>query len=127
MPRGKGETILVIDDEAAVREICRQTLEAFGYRVVLASDGAEALSAFASKGEEIAVVLTDVAMPVMDGPATIHVLKRMNPAVRIIATSGRATQDQLSRLASLEVKHVLAKPYTAQELLIELKTILSET
>ena len=126
MPRGNGETILVVDDEPPVREITKKTLEAFGYRVILAADGADAVSIFGSRGGEIDAVLTDISMPIMDGPATIHVLRRMNPQLPIIATSGRATKEQLERIAGLHIDHILAKPSTATELLTEVKRALSK-
>ncbi len=88
LPRGHGELVLVVDDEASVRVITQATLASYGYRVVLACDGAEAVVIYASRQTEIAVVLTDMTMPVMDGAATIQVLKKINPAVRIIAASG---------------------------------------
>jgi PAS domain S-box-containing protein len=122
LPRGNGEVILVVDDEASVRQITQQTLEAFGYRVILASDGSEALAIYATRRAEIAAVLTDMTMPVMDGLATIHVLKKLDPAVRIIAASGRTANSQI---AGLGVKHFLTKPYTAETLLKVLKEMLA--
>ncbi len=126
MPRGNGELILVVDDELAVREITQQTLKTFGYQVVLASDGVEAVAAYARQGAEIAVVLTDVMMPIMDGAATIQVLRRMNPAVRIIGTSGLSAANPVAQAASLGVKHFLPKPYMAVALLKTLRQVLSE-
>jgi PAS domain S-box-containing protein len=125
MPRGAGELILVVDDEVSVRQITQQTLQAFGYRVVLAFDGADAVAIFARQGAEIAAVLTDMMMPVMDGPATIQVLRRMDPAVRIIAASGLSANGHVAYAASLGVKHFLPKPYTAEMLLKALKKVLS--
>lgn len=125
MPRGDGEVILVVDDESSVREITRQTLETFGYRVLLASDGAEAVSVFVRKRDEVKAVLLDMTMPVLDGPATILVLRRMAPDLPIIASSGRTTKAQLAQSAGMNVKHVLAKPYTAGELLKGLKALLA--
>ena len=125
MPRGNGELILVVDDEAAVRQITQQTLEIFGYRVVLAVDGVEGVAVYARLGEEIAAVITDMMMPVMDGPATIEVLRRMNPAVRIIGASGLAADGQVARSVSLGVKHFLPKPFTAETLLKALKDVLA--
>ena len=125
LPRGNGELILVVDDEASVRLITRQTLEAFGYRVVLASDGAEAVAIFARQGAEIAVVLTDMMMPVMDGPATIQVLLRLNPKLPIIAASGLSADGRVTQAASLGVKHFLSKPSSADALLQVLRQILS--
>jgi PAS domain S-box-containing protein len=124
MPRGHGELILVVDDESSVREITRQTLEAFGYRVVLASDGAEAVAIYASRQGEIAVLLTDMMMPGIDGPATIQVLRKMNPTLPIIAASGLSDDGQVARAMSLGVKHFLPKPYTAETLLKTLRAVL---
>jgi PAS domain S-box-containing protein len=126
MPRGNGELILVVDDETSVRQITQQTLEAFGYRVTLAADGAEAVAIYAVRASEIAVVLTDMMMPVMDGASTIRVLRKINPAVRVIGASGLAANSQLTQTASLGVKHFLPKPYTAETLLKTLKQILAE-
>ncbi len=124
LPRGRGEWILVIDDEAAVREITRQTLETFGYRVVLAGDGAEAVAIYAARTAEIAAVLTDMMMPVMDGPATIQILLHINPDVRIIAASGLSSSAGISEVTRLGVKYFLAKPYRAKTLLQTLRKLL---
>lgn len=124
-PRGNGETVLVIDDEASVRQITQQTLEAFGYRVILACDGVEALSIYTRHRDEIAVVLTDMVMPVMDGPTIVQVLRRLNPRLPIMAASGLSTQDYVVRAATMGVKHFLPKPYTAEELLKTLKEVLA--
>ena len=126
LPRGNGELILVIDDEASVRQITKQTLEAFGYRVALAGDGAEAVAVFARRGGEIAAVLTDITMPSMDGWATIPVLRRMNSKVPIIAASGLAANAQVAQLADLGVKHFLPKPFTAETLLKTVRQVLAE-
>lgn len=124
MPQGKGELILVIDDDAAVREITRLTLEIFDYQVLLASDGAEAVALYTARGAEIALVLTDMTMPVMDGPATIALLRKLDPEVRIIAVSGLATDDRIARAAELGIRRFLVKPYTAEALLVALRQVL---
>jgi len=126
LPRGNGELILVVDDESLVRQVTQQTLEAFGYRVILAADGAEALALFATRGAEIAVVLTDMMMPIMDGPATIQVLRKLAPRLPIIAASGLAANDYLTKFANLGVPHFLSKPFTAETLLKVLKQILGK-
>jgi CheY-like chemotaxis protein len=124
LPLGNGELILVVDDEESIRVITQGTLETFGYEVVTASDGTEALALYADRKNEIAVVLTDMVMPFMDGPATIRALKRMNPKVRIIAASGFATSQHTAD-ASLEgVSVFLNKPYTAERLLKALARVL---
>lgn len=117
LPSGQGELILVVDDEAAIREITRQTLENSGYRVVLASDGAEAIATYAVRREEIAAVLTDMMMPTMDGAAAIQAITRINPAAIILAASGLNTLGMEAKATNAGVKHFIPKPYTAETLL----------
>jgi signal transduction histidine kinase/ActR/RegA family two-component response regulator len=124
LPRGDGETILLVDDEASILSTTRQTLEAFGYRVLTAVDGAQAISCYAMHRGEIALVLTDMMRPVMDGPALINALRRIDPKVRIIASSGLHGNE--NRAASTGVKHFLVKPFTADTMLKALRTALVE-
>jgi nitrogen-specific signal transduction histidine kinase/ActR/RegA family two-component response regulator len=124
IPMGEGELILIADDEAAVREITKQILEAYGYRVLLAKDGTEAVVHYAEKREEIRVVVTDMMMPFMDGAATIRALRKIDPGVKIISTSGLATSGQAHEAAGLGVDSFLAKPYTAEALLETLRNVL---
>ena len=127
LPQGQGQTVLVVDDEQTIREITQQTLEAFGYKAILAADGAEAVTRYAQYRDSIAIVLTDMMMPVMDGPATIKVLRNMNPKVKIIAASGIATNEAVNKAAGQGVKHFVSKPYTAESLLKVLQVALAET
>jgi len=117
LPRGHDELVLVVDDEFSIRDITQQTLEAFGYHVLTASDGAEAVALYAKHINEISVVLTDMMMPIMDGQATIQVLMRINPAVRIIAASGIGSGGSVAKASRSGVKYFLLKPYTAETLL----------
>jgi PAS domain S-box-containing protein len=114
---GGGETVLVIDDEEAIREVAQTTLERFGYRTLTADNGATALGIFASHKDEIGVVITDMMMPVMDGPVTIRALQKLNPQVRIIASSGLTDSIATADLDRLGVKTFLIKPYDAKTLL----------
>ena len=120
-PRGSGQLILVVEDEEAVREVTRRILTGHGYQVMLAVDGAEAVREFALHGERIAAVLTDMMMPVMDGTATIHALRAIDPRVRVVAVSGLV--DRSETVLDERTLH-LDKPYTAQELLRALDTVL---
>jgi len=126
LPRGNGETLLVVDDEVSILTITSQTLLAFGYQVLTATDGAHALAIYAKHEKEIAAVLTDMMMPVMDGPATIHALVRMNPAVKIIAASGLNANGNVAKASGAGVKYFLTKPYTAGTLLKTLRTMLDD-
>lgn len=124
---GNQELILVVDDEAAVRSIARQTLEAFGYRVVTAVDGADAMEIFQENSGEIALVLTDIVMPTMDGPALVQALMKMNASARIVAASGVGMNGGVSRATAAGVRHFLAKPYTAESLLTVIHEALNES
>ena len=126
LPRGQGELILLVDDEISILSITRQTLETFGYRVITAEDGAQAIGLYAQSRAEIAVVITDIMMPVMDGPALIAAIRRVNPAARIIAASGLNANGNVARATHAGVKHFLAKPYTADAMLALLRDVLSE-
>jgi CheY-like chemotaxis protein len=126
LPRGNGETVLVIDDEASVVSITSETLQTFGYRVLTATDGAHGVAVYAKHMDEIAVVVTDMMMPIMDGPATIQALRRINPAIKIIAASGLNPDSRVAKATSAMVKHFLMKPYTAGSLLKTMRQVLGE-
>jgi CheY-like chemotaxis protein len=124
LPSGQGELILVVDDEASIREIAKTTLEAFNYRVVTANDGAEAIALFAQQQADIKAVVTDIMMPVMDGLALIRALRKLAPQLPIIASSGLAENARAAEAADEGVKAFLAKPYTAGTLLKLLADVL---
>ncbi|MDB6038085.1 MAG: domain S-box [Verrucomicrobiales bacterium] len=125
LPRGGDELILIVDDEESIRIIAKKTLERFGYRTLLAGNGAEAVGIYAKYHSEIAVVLTDMAMPIMDGPALIIALKTIEPQVLIIASSGHASQGIVTKTLSVGVEYFIPKPYTAEILLCALKTVIT--
>jgi YesN/AraC family two-component response regulator len=101
-------------------------VQAFGYRILTATDGADAVAIYAQHRHEIALVLTDMSMPILDGPAMIHALMRINPAVKIIAASGLNENVNAAKMAGVGIKHFLTKPYTAGTLLKTLRTVLDE-
>jgi len=125
IPRGHGEVILVVDDEAAIRQITQTSLEAYAYQVLTASDGIEALALYAQHKEEIQLVLIDMMMPVMDGLTTIRTLRKIQPQVKMVAVSGLVSNDKLVQARSLGVQRFLYKPYTTKELLKTILDVLS--
>jgi two-component system, cell cycle sensor histidine kinase and response regulator CckA len=114
---GHSELILVVDDEVAVKEITQATLETYGYQVITASDGIEAIARYAEHKHNISAVLLDMMMPSLDSPTTIRTLLKLNPQVKIIAMSGLATNEAVNQTINEGVKAFLAKPFTAVELL----------
>ncbi|WKW12266.1 ATP-binding protein [Pseudogemmatithrix spongiicola] len=88
LPRGRGELVLVVDDEPLIREVVTPTLERNGYTVRSAANGAEGVAAFVEARRDLRLVLTDMAMPVLDGPSMIRAIRAMDAQVPIIGTSG---------------------------------------
>jgi CheY-like chemotaxis protein len=116
--RGNGETVLIIDDERAIARLARISLESHGYTALTALSGREGVELFSRHRDTIRVVVLDLMMPDMDGPATLRALRAIDPDTRILATSGRP-----STVAS-EAQGFLSKPYDAESLVICVHDIL---
>jgi CheY-like chemotaxis protein len=110
--RGQGEVILVADDEQAVLEMVSLTLSEQGYRVITATNGAEAIAKMESSGAPVRLALLDTDMPVMNGPQTISALHAYAPNLPVVLMSGEITSIPGQRNVS-----TLAKPFQLQELL----------
>ena len=108
-PSGRGETILVVEDERTVRESCRRTLESLGYRVSTARNGEEALATYRSEGG-FDLVLTDMVMPVMCGQELIRELRKADPPPHILAMTGYVLAKELRALRSEGHLHTIHKP-----------------
>jgi PAS domain S-box-containing protein len=121
---GHGELVLFAEDEDSVREVTISTLEKYGYSVLTANDGADAVALYAQNMDKINVVLMDMMMPVMDGQASIRAIRKINPEVKIIAVSGLAEKDKLKNVAEY-TNAFLPKPYTAERLLKAINDVLS--
>jgi two-component system cell cycle sensor histidine kinase/response regulator CckA len=115
--QGNGELILIVDDEDCILEITNETLSSYGYRVISAHDGTEAVAAVAANRGSIDIVVTDMMMPFMDGPSTIRALRKIDPSIKIIASSGLGNDGRIAELQGLGVEGYLTKPYTADKLL----------
>lgn len=125
-PKGGGEMILVVDDEVNIREITTATLLKFGYEVLTATDGADALAVYSQNSAKISLVLTDLTMPVLDGKTLITTLRKIDPQLKIIAMSGLMNAEQIKELKDLQVTNYLSKPFSAEMLLNALAVILNE-
>ncbi len=117
LPMGNGELILLVDDETSILDITKETLETYGFTVMLARDGAEAVGIYARNKAEIALVITDMMMPVMDGISTIRALRKINPEIKIIASSGFLEDANITQFVDSSMEAFLHKPYTAEQLL----------
>ncbi len=114
---GQGELILVVDDEAQIREIATIILKNHNYKILAASNGIEAIALYAQHKHQINAVLMDIMMPEMDGITAIRTLQKMNKQVQIIACSGLNSMEVFAQAEEANVQAVLSKPYTARELL----------
>lgn len=114
-PLGRGELILVADDETALLEIMRATLACHGYRTVCARDGAEAVAIYARQTSDIAFVIADCRMPFLEGAGLLRALRKINPAVRCALMSGTDTPPLPD--AAEPFLPWLAKPFTNAQVL----------
>ena len=124
LPLGNRELILVVDDEATIREITKTSLETYGYKVLTANNGLEAIALYREHFDDIGVVLMDMIMPEMDGATAIPRLQKINPHVKIIASSGLVCDNKITDLGT-GVKAFLSKPHTSEELLKTINEVLN--
>jgi PAS domain S-box-containing protein len=123
-PCGKGELLLVVDDEAALLHVAQLVLTKSGYRVITAANGAEATALYTQQPLAVHAVLMDMAMPVLSGAQTIQALRRLNPSVKVIALSGLYTGAATDQAIEPAVQAVLPKPYTIPDLLATVRSVL---
>ncbi|MBC1215122.1 response regulator [Trichormus variabilis ARAD] len=116
LPAGQGELILIVDDEAAIVEITKTSLEDYNYKTLTAKNGIEAIALYAQHQDKISMVLMDIMMPSMDGLTAIRILQEMNPQLKIIAISGITGNNQLAEAANAGVNAFLRKPYNIYDL-----------
>jgi len=121
---GKG-TILVVDDEEFVRSVLKDMLENLGYRVILASNGREAIDSYARQREYIDLVILDLVMPVMGGQEAYEHLIRMNRDLKVLIASGQVAADQASLIHGQRHQTFIQKPFKLHEIATIIKTLLS--
>ncbi len=113
---GGSETVLVVDDETAVRQVLQRILERGGYTVLLAEDGVQALEVYRDHGKKIDLVVMDVAMPHMGGRDACQRLQEISPGVKVLFSSGYSEEDQ-TELSMWGARGFLQKPYDATTVL----------
>jgi hypothetical protein len=116
-PRGHGELILIVDDEAAVLEIARETLLSHGYSVITANDGIQAVSNYYQNKDKVQIIVSDVMMPFLGGLELIDAVRKLNPNVKIVIISGLLEEESLERFRSKKGMVILKKPFSAEQLL----------
>ncbi len=114
IPRGHGETILLVEDHAALRAAGREVLEQLGYRVLEAADGRQALEIH--ERERVDLVLTDVVMPGMGGAALVEALRERNPDLKAVAMTGYGEDEEVNRVRRAGVQEIVRKPFEVERL-----------
>ena len=122
--RGDGELILVVDDEAAVRDVTRNILERFNYKVLTAAEGGEAAGIFMQYHATIAAVISDMVMPGMDGLAFVQLIRQADPGVRILGMSGLGDKVGANTNTPWGLPMFLTKPFSGEKLLTTLRELL---
>jgi CheY-like chemotaxis protein len=121
--RGSG-TVLVADDEQGVRAIAKRMLEQFGFSVLTANDGSEAVQAFVDHSKDIVLTLLDMTMPHMDGEAAFQEIRRSSPEARVILMSGYNEPHATSRFQGKGLAGFVQKPFQLQQLIGKVREVL---
>ncbi len=121
------ETILLVEDEEAVRSFAARALKQRGYRVLEASGGEQALAIVKGSAGDIHLLITDVVMPSMDGPTLVRAVKRLRPEIQVIFMSGYAEEAFRRNDEKAEDLHFLPKPFGLKQLAAKVKDVLSGT
>ncbi|TFG80680.1 MAG: hybrid sensor histidine kinase/response regulator [Chrysiogenales bacterium] len=122
--RGRGELIFVVDDESDIRDFIRDVLQSYGYRVLLAADGDQAFDIYQVRSQDIALVIMDVDMPEMGGEETFLKMKKINPGIKALLSTGYSQDGRVSEILSKGVMGFIQKPYDFNQLLAKIRQIL---
>ncbi len=117
LSRGSGETILVIDDEDYVRNLLKDILENNGYRVMLAGNGIEGINTYKKYSNEIDLVILDMIMPKMDGEETFNMLKKIDPKIKVVLSTGYINDKRMQTILQTGIAGVVKKPFNMKDLL----------
>ena len=123
-PQGNNELILVVDDEEHVRFFAKEVLEGNGYRVLLAADGADAISIYEERHSDISAVILDLVMPKMGGQETFLKMREHNPQVKSLLSTGYSQNGKAEEILKSGFVGFLQKPYQPNELLSKLRNVL---
>ncbi|MEM6795921.1 MAG: PAS domain S-box protein, partial [Acidobacteriota bacterium] len=122
--KNPGGSILVVDDEPAVRFLARMVLEEYGFKVITAEDGLDAVETFRRLGDSIDLVLLDLTMPNMDGEQALAAIQQERPDVRVLLSSGYSRDETMTRFAGRGVTGFVPKPYEVEALVDEVRRAL---
>jgi len=121
------EKIMVVDDEEDIRNVTKEILEHYGYKVLLARDGKEAVNSFKEKSEEIDLVVLDLTLPFMKGEDVMKKIMEFRPDTRVIVSSGSPDEERMKMLIKLGAKAFIKKPYPFDKLLKLIREVLDKS
>ena len=122
---GGQETILIVDDEEIIRSMLQELLESLGYTIFLAIDGEDAVQLYSQRHDDIDLVIMDMIMPKMGGQETCLKLKEINPAIKVILSSGFSQDNAVQEILSAGVNGFIHKPFTIPELSKKIREVLN--
>ena len=120
-PTGNNELILIIDDDKNIRDLLEDLLVNNGYRAASASNGEEGVKLFNKFKEDVSLIILDLVMPGMNGEEVFIKLKELDPFVKVIISTGYASEEQASRMLKQGAKGLLRKPYKASQFLLQVR------
>lgn len=123
-PTGAKELVMIVDDEEFVIMLAQRVLTDEGYRVVTAKDGFQAIETYRKLKDQIALIILDFTMPIMDGADVFAELLMINPKVPVVLSSGFAEQERLRSMLARGLRGFMPKPYTQQKLLAQIRSTL---
>jgi CheY-like chemotaxis protein len=126
LPQGRGQWILVVDDDEAMVRVLQSMLELFGYHVITARDGVQAVGRYLEHCQKVALVLMNIALAGFDGFTAAHALHKINPCVKILAISELKAKTLATKAAQIGISEFLIKPFSAHDLLRVTANILRE-
>jgi PAS domain S-box-containing protein len=126
LPEGRGETILLVDDEEFVRDLGERILKRAGYKVITAANGREALEVYARDQGEIKLVILDLLMPEMGGQRCLHELLKIRTHPKVLVASGQSGDPSIEESLEMGAKGFVSKPFTLSQLLHQVRKILDE-
>lgn len=119
------ETILVVDDEEHLRLLAKDMLETFGYKVITASNGFEAIETYRERAGEVSIVVLDMIMPGMDGRDLFYEIRKVDPSIPVIIASGYCPAQVVEELSDAGVDGIVSKPYQSDDLASEIRRIIN--
>lgn len=121
------ETVLLIDDEKMIVDVGRQMLEGMGYRVLIATNGKEALSIYQENRDQVDIIILDIIMPDMGGAETYDRLKKIKPHIKVLLSSGYSIDGEATEILNRGCNGFIQKPFSMKELSQQIRQVLDNS